>query len=51
MSSKITIDHYCNNCGSEYMITYDVDNQLETPNFCSFCSSPLTEEDLDFEGE
>ena len=48
MSIKITIDSYCDECGSEYMITYDQDNQLETPNFCS---SPLTEDDLDFEGE
>ena len=49
MSSKVTMDIYCNECGSECMCTYDQDNQLEEPKFCSFCSSPITEEDLDFE--
>ena len=40
MSIKITIDSYCDECGSEYMITYDQDNQLETPNFCSSAPYP-----------
>ena len=29
MASKITKDYVCNNCGAEYMLTYDEDNILE----------------------
>ena len=37
MPSKITRDFLCNNCGAEYMLTYDEDNIMEDPCFCPFC--------------
>ena len=49
MSSKTSIEHYCENCGAEYMVTFDQDNQIEEPIFCVFCAQLIDSEELDFE--
>lgn len=48
MTSKVTLDFYCHSCGSEYMVTFDQDNQIEEPVFCTFCAESM-EKDLDFD--
>jgi DNA-directed RNA polymerase subunit RPC12/RpoP len=53
MASRITKDYVCNNCGAEYMLTYDEDNILEEPKFCPFCGPKnllLDDDELDIDG-
>ena len=53
MPSKITKDFLCNNCGAEYMLTYDEDNIMEDPCFCPFCGPKnilLDDDELDIDG-
>jgi DNA replicative helicase MCM subunit Mcm2 (Cdc46/Mcm family) len=49
MSSKITVELYCDKCGTDSMVTYDPDNTVDEPIFCPFCAELATENDLDFE--
>lgn len=37
MQSKITKEYECENCGAEYMITFDEDNIMDQPMYCPFC--------------
>lgn len=46
--SKKTIDQYCQQCGTEYMITYDEDNSVDEPVFCAFCAQLISDEELEF---
>lgn len=53
MSKKI-IEHFCINCHSEFMITWDNSDNLGKPEYCPFCSEKVEEdimyyEDDDFE--
>jgi hypothetical protein len=47
--SKKTLDQYCTHCGSEFMITFDEDNQMDEPVFCAFCAQLMTDEELEFD--
>jgi len=51
MSSKKTIDHYCNNCGADFMITYDEENSSDDPYYCTFCGVEFDFEFADEGGE
>lgn len=51
MSSKTTLEQYCHHCGSEYMITWNEDEQIEEPIFCPFCAQITRDEDLDFDDQ
>ena len=35
MSSKITVELYCDKCGTDSMVTYDPDNTVDEPIFCT----------------
>lgn len=48
MSGKVVKDCECQECGAEYMITYNVDQSIDEPLFCPFCACAETDE-LDFE--
>ena len=51
MSSKITKDFACEDCGVEYMVTFDYDNVVDQPMYCPFCSSRTHDyDDMDVDG-
>ena len=39
MPSRVTKDFMCDDCGVEYMVTFDEDNVIDQPMHCPFCSS------------
>jgi|OM-RGC.v1.037827041 DNA replicative helicase MCM subunit Mcm2 (Cdc46/Mcm family) len=49
MSNKTSIEHYCERCGGEFMVTYDQDNNIDEPIFCVFCAERLSEDELEFD--
>lgn len=49
MSNKITVENYCEKCGSEYMVTYDPENNIDEPSFCAFCAELIVDDELDFD--
>ena len=51
MSNKISVEHFCEKCGAEYMVTYDPDNNIEEPVFCAFCAELIDQDELDFEDD
>jgi len=50
MSKKI-IEHFCKDCGSEFMITWDEDYAEQEPAYCPFCSVKLEEDILYYEDD
>lgn len=39
MPSKVTKDFSCDNCGVEYMVTFDEHDVLDEPEYCPFCKA------------
>jgi hypothetical protein len=59
MPSKVTKDFSCDNCGIEYMVTFDEDNVIDQPEYCPFCKAKSSDfdetelelDELDFDDE
>jgi len=57
MPSKVTKDFSCDNCGVEYMVTFDEDNVIDQPTYCPFCKAKSSDYDdidvneIDFDDE
>lgn len=49
MSNKTTVEHYCDHCGAEYMITWDEENHPDEPIFCPYCAAGIDDEELEFD--
>lgn len=51
MPSKVTKDFMCDDCGVEYMVTFDEDNIIDQPMYCPFCSLQSQDyNEMDVEG-
>lgn len=47
-----TIKHSCENCGSQFSITYDAEVCDADPTFCPMCAEMMfLDDDLDLEDE
>ena len=40
-----SLKHYCDNCESEYKITYNEDTVADKPTFCPICAEMILDQD------
>jgi hypothetical protein len=46
-----TLQHYCDNCDSEFSIRYDVEKCADDPHFCPFCSEYIIQDTTEDEDD